>query len=474
MLQSRSKFWQFFFGFRKLETEPGEGFGQLYRSLLTVAWPAALEGMLVSLMNSFDTMMVGKIGAAAIAAVGLCGQPRMILLLAAQALCVGTTSVIARRKGENRRDAANACLKQSLLIVTAMGVLMTVAGYYLAEPFLLLAGANEEMMPDATVYLRITSLAFLANCWALCICAAQRGVGKTRITMVTNMCANVVNVVLNYCLINGHLGFPALGVKGAAIATAVGTGVSFVVALFVVLQKKGYLTILGKGAWTFDRETLAGLLKVGGGSIAESVFLRVGFLINGRLIAGVGTVAYAAHQVVWQVTSLSFTLGDGVSSACTALVGQALGAGKRKRALAQVRVADRVGLYMSALIILFVFATRHQLPRLFSEDPAIIAGAALSFIVVCFGIVPQNIRVILAGSLRGAGDVKFVAWISLLSVALLRPALTWFFCYPVNAWLPAWGFGFTGPWLSFTIDAYVRAFLLTRRVNKGAWVNIQI
>ena len=473
-MKAHGKLWNLFFGMKKVETEEGEGLGELYRSLLIVAWPAALEGMLVSLMNSFDTMMVGKLGAAAIAAVGLCGQPRMILLLVAQALCVGTTSVIARRKGEGRQDAANSCLKQSLLIITLLGVVMIAAGYFLATPFLKLAGANAETLPDAVIYFRITSLAFLANCWALCICAAQRGVGKTRITMVTNMCANVVNIVLNYCLINGHFGFPALGVKGAAIATAIGTCVSFVVALFMVLGKKGYLSILGVGSWKFDKETLAGLVKVGGGSIAESVFLRVGFLINARLVADVGTTAFATHQVVQQVTGLSFTLGDGVSSACTALVGQALGAKKYKRALAQVKVADRVCIYMSAALIAFIFFTRDLLPRLFSDEAEIIAGAALSFIVVCFGIVPQNKRVVFSGCLRGAGDVKFVAMISLLSVAILRPALTWFFCYPMNRWIPAWGFGFTGPWLSFGIDAYVRAFLLTRRINKGEWVNIRL
>ncbi|MCQ2446330.1 MAG: MATE family efflux transporter [Clostridia bacterium] len=473
-MKSHGKLWNFLFGIKKVQTEEGEGFGELYKSLLIVAWPAALEGMLVSLMNSFDTMMVGKLGAAAIAAVGLCGQPRMILLLVAQALCVGTTSVIARRKGQGRQDAANSCLKQSLLIITFLGILMMAGGYFLAEPFLKLAGANAETLPDAAIYFRITSLAFLANCWALCICAAQRGVGKTRITMITNMCANVVNIILNYCLINGHFGFPALGVRGAAIATAIGTCVSFVVALFVVLKKNGYLSILGVGSWKFDKETLSGLVKVGGGSIAESVFLRIGFLVNGRLIADVGTTAFATHQVVQQVTSLSFTLGDGVSSACTALVGQALGAKKYKRALAQVKVADRVCIYMSAFLIVFIFSTRNLLPQLFSEDPEIIAGAALSFIVVCFGIVPQNKRVVFSGCLRGAGDVKFVAWVSLFSVAILRPALTWLFCYPVNAWLPTWGFGFTGPWLSFGIDAYVRAFLLTRRINKGEWVNIKL
>ncbi|MBR5743145.1 MAG: MATE family efflux transporter, partial [Clostridia bacterium] len=298
----RSRIGKMLFGLRGVSLPEGEKTGTFYKTLLLVAWPAALEGMLVSLMNSFDTMMVGRIGPVAIAAVGLCAQPRMILLLLVQALCVGTTSVIARRRGEERQDAAVSCLKQSLVLVTGIGILITVAAYFLADPFLTLAGANEETLPDARIYFRIIAMAFMANCWSLCICAAQRGIGKTRITMITNMIANAVNVFLNYCLIGGHLGFPALGIRGAAIATAIGTCVSCAVAVTVVLRPGGYLSLPKSGKLRFDRETMRGLVKVGSGTIAESVFLRVGFLVSGRLVAGVSTAAYVSTQIVQQVS----------------------------------------------------------------------------------------------------------------------------------------------------------------------------
>lgn len=115
----------FFLGIKgaKLREDDPDTIPDMYKRLLTIAWPAALEGLLMTLMNSFDTMMVGRIGPAAIASVGLCAQPRMIMLLLAQALCVGTTAVIARRKGEGRQEAAVSCLKQSLMIITGIGIL---------------------------------------------------------------------------------------------------------------------------------------------------------------------------------------------------------------------------------------------------------------------------------------------------------------------------------------------------------------
>ena len=453
----------------------GVGPGSLYKKMIAVAWPAALEGMLVSLMNTLDTMMVGTISPTAIAAVGLCAQPRMILLLIVQAVCIGTTAIVARRKGEERQDSAVSCMKQSLAIVTVIGVIITTLALLFAEPFLMVAGAEPgDTLPDAALYFRIISAAFIANCWSLCICAAQRGIGKTRITMVTNMIANIVNVFLNWCLIGGNLGFPALGIKGAAIATAIGTCVSSVIAIAVVLKPGNYLSIPKTGRLRFDSETVKSLIKVGGSSIAEMAFLRVGFLISGRLVVGVSTKAYVSTQIVQQISGLSFTLGDGVGSASTAMVGQSLGAGQKECAKAYVRVAQRISLLMSAVLILIMLLFRGEFPKLFTDDEEIRAAASLCFLVLMVAMVPQNLRAVFSGCLRGAGDVRYVAIVSLFSVAVIRPLLTWFFCYPMNAWFPAMEFGVLGNWISFTVESLIRATLLTKRAYKGKWVNIKI
>lgn len=474
-MEFSNKFTSLLLGFKYTRDEgDAEPLGSMYKKVLQIAWPAALEGLLLTLMNSFDTMMVGKLGPAAITSVGLCAQPRMIILLVAQAICTGTMAVIARRKGEGRQDAANSCLRQSLLLVTFIGILMTVLGVVLANPLLRLAGGTEETLPDAVIYFQVISLAFIPNCWAICICSAMRGIGKTRITMVVNVSANLVNIFLNYCLISGHLGFPALGVKGAAIATAIGTCVSSVIAIVVVMQKSGYLSLRPFKGFRFDKSTLGSIIKVGSGTILESVCMRIGFLLNGKLIAGVGTAAFAASQIVGQVSSLTFCLGDGVSSACTSLVGQSLGANTKKKAQAYVRVGERISIFMSIAIMLFAFFGRNWLPTLFTDDRLVIYGCAVSFIVLLFGIYPQNMRVMLAGCLRGAGDVRYVAFVSLISVAILRPLLTFICCYPLNKAFPAAQFAFTGPWISFVIDALVRWILLHIRVNKGQWVNIRL
>ena len=202
---------------------------QLYKQSLSIAWPSTVEGALLSIISSVDTMMVGTLGAAAIASVGLTSQPRMILLICAQALCVGTTALCARRKGANNPEGANSCLAQSLGVVTALGLLMMLVGYFGADWFMRLAGANEDTLEMSVAYFRIISLGIPLNCWSLCICAALRAIGHTRITMVSNMIANLVNVCLNYLLIYGKFGFPRWGVMGAAVATMTARFLEFVI-----------------------------------------------------------------------------------------------------------------------------------------------------------------------------------------------------------------------------------------------------
>ena len=247
--------------------------------------------------------------------------------------------------------------------------------------------------------------------------------------------------------------------------------VSCFIAIGFVCQKGGYFHLsLPK----FDRITLQGLVRVGSSSILEMGCLRVGFLITSRLVAGIGTNAFAAYQIVSQVTSLSFTLGDGISAAGTSLVGQSLGAKEKDLAMIHVRIARRVSIIVSIALMVVIFLLRRQLALLFTREEEIILGVTLSFYVVIAGVLPQNGRVVYSGCLRGAGDVRYVAMCALISVTVLRPILTYLFCYPFAKVLPALPIAVAGPWVAFDIDAYVRNYLLARRIKQGRWLDIKL
>ena len=464
-----------FLEFPGIELRPEDGTpASLYKKNLNIAWPATLEGALISIIGSVDTVMVGTMGSSAIAAVGLTNQPRMILLILAQALCVGTTALVARRKGAEDREAANRTLAQSMGTVTILGICMTLVGFFGAEPLMRFGGANDETIGMSTIYFKIVSLSFIFNSWQLCICAAMRAIGQTKVTMVTHITANLVNMFLNYCLIGGNLGFPALGVTGAALATAIGTVVASIVAFFFVLRKNGYLRLNFLQMFRFDRDTMHGLTTVGVSSMAESVALRVGFLITTKLIAGLGTAAMASYQIVSQVTSLSFTLGDGIAAAGASYVGQSLGAERPELARVHVMISRRLSMITSILLMLLIFVFRNQIAGLFTNEANIIWGVTLSFYVVIVGIIPQNGRIVYSGCLRGAGDVRFVAVCALLSVAIIRPLATYLLCYPMREMFPMLELTVTGPWAAFVLDSFVRDAMLAVRIRHGQWLTIRL
>lgn len=195
---------------------------EVYKRQFDLTWPCAVESVLVSLIGSIDTMMVGGIGPEAIAAVGITNQPKFILLAVIFSLNTGVTAVVARRKGQQDMLGANSCLRQAMIISLGLSALMSVVGAVFARPILLFAGAGADVIDDATIYFQILMTSIVFTSLSLTINAAQRGAGNTKISMRTNLTANVVNIIFNYLLINGVWIFPKMGVAGAAAATAIG------------------------------------------------------------------------------------------------------------------------------------------------------------------------------------------------------------------------------------------------------------
>ena len=232
-----------------------------YRDVMKIALPSIIEMVLMSLIGSVDTMMVGnELGAEALSSVGLPTQPRMLLLCMFFALNVGVTAIVARRKGEEKQDSANSTLRNALMLALGLSMLLAGLAIAFAVPLMRLAGGDtaesEKVFWDAVDYFRIMTYALPVNALSMCVCAAQRGIGKTKITMWVNMGSNLINVFFNYCLIGGHLGFPRLEVKGAAIASVIGMCAGLVMALATVTaggKYKGYLHLSVRDKWRFEK-----------------------------------------------------------------------------------------------------------------------------------------------------------------------------------------------------------------------------
>lgn len=438
-----------------------------YASTLHMAWPCMVESFLVCMVSFVDTMMVGVLGPHAISAVGITNQPKYILLAAILSLNVGVTAVTARRKGQEDQAGANRCMKQSVLVCLVMSLCLALAGVLFARPLLVFAGADDVVLPDAVIYFQIVSASLLPNGLALTINAAQRGVGRTRIAMFSNLTANLVNIVFNYFLINGAGPFPKWGVAGAAVATFLGNVAAFVMALGSILRRKGYLSVFSRCSWRPDSATMSSVGKVASSAFVEQVCLRLGFFLYAKLVAGLGMVAFAAHQICMNIINISFAVGDGLSVASSALVGQSLGAGRPDMGKLYGSIAQRIAFVLStALFFLFLFG-RFGLLGLFTDDASVIAMGAPVMVVIAFTTHIQTSQVIKTGCLRGAGDTKFTAAMSLVSITCVRPGLTWLLCYPMDM-------GLLGAWIGLFIDQTIRMLLTAARFRSGKWALMKL
>ena len=440
---------------------------ELYRKFLKVAWPSAIESCLICLVGVIDTVMVSKLGEEAIAAVGITNQPKFIVLAVIFSLNVGVTAVVARRKGEEDRVSANRTLRIAILVSLTAVLLTGSVAYIYAEPLLIFCGAEDIYLADAVTYFRILCIGLVFTALNITINAAHRGSGFTKISMRTNVIANLVNVLFNYLLINGIWFFPRLEIRGAAIATALGGFVSCVISFCTLFSKKYYLNFFQKVGKFSIRETLTPVFKVSSSAFVEQVFMRIGFLLYAIMVAKLGTLQYATHLACMNISTLSFSFGDGFAVAASALVGQNLGAGRPDLSKLYGKTGQRIAFIASTILFILFIVLRYPIIQLFSDEPEVIMLGANVLLLLAASTHFQTSQIVLNGCLRGAGDTRFVAIASLISIAIVRPALTWILCFPV-------GLGLYGAWLSLFFDhafRFVSAFI---RFNNNKWVKIKL
>lgn len=440
---------------------------EVYKNSFNMSWPCAFEAVLVSLVGSIDIMMVGGLGAEAIAAVGLTNQPKFVLLAMIFSLNVGVTAIVARRKGAEDFKGANSCLKQSIILSFIISLIMAISGYIFANEIMLFAGAGEDVINDSVAYYKILMVSIVFTSLSLTINAAQRGVGNTKISMRTNVVANIVNLMFNYFLINGVWIFPRLEVRGAAIATTLGSIVGFLMSVFSVYYNTRILDLRGKGNWKFDKDTMKAFFSISGSSVVEQVFMRIGFFSFAMIVAALGTIAFATHQICMNVINLSFCFGDGLSAAAASLVGQNLGAKRPDKAKIYGKTGQRMAFIISTILFFVFILARKQIIMLFNSEEHIVSLGGMIMIIIAFTTHAQTSQTVYNGCLRGAGDTKFVALISFISIALIRPGLAWILCFPANL-------GLKGAWIALFADQTMRYILGKKRFDSGKWTKIKI
>ncbi len=435
----------------------------------SMAFPAIVESFFVAFAGLVDSYMVSELGSTAVAAVGLTTQPKFVGLALFFALNVAISALVARRFGEGKKDDANSILLTSLVMIVFFGVILSILLVVTAPQIMTWCGSTEDTHDMAVTYYRIVMGGMIFNCLQMGINAAQRGAGNTKITMRTNMTSNIINIILNYILITGRFGFPALGIAGAALATVLGTVVSCVMSIVSIMNPNGFVSIpyIVKNKIMPSVKAFKNIVNVGYSVFFEQLLMRIGFVATAIMAANQGTYAMAAHQVVMNIMGLSFSFGDGLQTAAVALIGRSLGEGKPDKAKEYGSVCQMMGGIISvSLAVIYLLGSKALMRAFFEEAEIINIGVNIMYVTIVI-VLFQVRQVVYMGCLRGAGDTLYTAVTAMISATIIRTVVS-YVCGYTFAW------GIIGIWIGVLADQMSRYICSAIRFKKGKWVEIKI
>jgi putative MATE family efflux protein len=436
------------------------------QDVLRLALPAMGEQMLSMMVGIVDTFLVGHLGAAPLAAVGLANQWVFMATTLFGAIATGSTAMIARFVGAREPQQANEVLRQSMLLGALIGVIATILGVSLARPAVVLLGAPQDVVDLSTSYLSVVSSVFFFSTLMFIGNASLRGAGDTRTPLFVMLAVNALNIVVAWVAINGPFGLPQLGVVGSALGAVVGRAVGGMLVVAILLRGRSGIQ-LKLGGLRSDPGLIRRILRVGLPTGLEQLLFRTGHMVFARILAELGTVAYAANQVAMNGWSLSFMPGFGFALAATTLVGQGLGAQDPEGAEQRGYTAFRMGASLMGAVGLLFLLFPAQIVGFFTSDPEVIALGTMPLRMV--GLIQPLLAgtMIFAGALRGAGDTRWPMLVTGGSIWLVRLPLAYLFALVLD-------WGLLGAWSALILDLSLRGLLNYLRFRSGRWKTVKV
>lgn len=434
------------------------------RRILALALPIIAAMVSQALLNVVDTAMVGGLGDAALAAVGL----GSFVLFTCQAmilgLSVGVQALSARRKGQGRWQETATPLNAGLLLIVVIGPLLALVLCLLAPWFFPLLNPDPAVVAGAVPYFQIRMLAGPLMAMNYAFRGYWNGIGQSRLYMSTLLVMHASNVLLNYMFIYGHFGAPALGVSGSGLGTALsvllGTGIYYGFG-WRYARPGGFLKTRPR------REDFAVLLRIsvpaGLQHVSQSAALVALYWIIGRI----GTAELAAANVLINVMTVVILPGMGLAMAAATLVSQALGQGDADEARRWARDTLRLGLIGLGLLATPMVLTPDLILGLFIHNPDTLALARWPMRIAGLAVVLEGIKRVYMQVLMSAGDGRRVMRVSVLTQWLLfTPA-----AYLIG---PVWGLGLLGIWLGQELYRLTQVVLFRRYWRQGRWAHIRL
>lgn len=441
--------------------------GSLRRAVVLLAIPMIIEMGMESVFAIVDIFFVGKLGKHAVSTVGLTESVLTIVYSLAIGLSMAATAVVARRIGEKNPGEASRSAVQSLIIAAVLIALVTVTGMVFAPDILRLMGAEPETIAHGVAYTRIMFGSSLSIILLFMINGIFRGAGNASIAMKSLGLANLFNILLCPLLINGWGPVPALGLTGAAVATAVGRTIGVVYQLYNLFGGKSVVQ-LNLHSFKADKIIIRSMLKIAWPATVQFIIGSCSWIFMAKLVAQTGhSAASAGYQTALRIIMFFILPAWGISNASATLVGQNLGAREFERAENAVYTTAKYNAVFMFVVSLLFFTGADAIASVFANTEEVRQFVTMALRIISTGYIFYGVGMVMTSALNGAGDTK--------TPTVINICCFWLFQIPL-AYLLAKYFelGPKGVFLSIPIAETaitISAYILFR---KGKWKEVKV
>lgn len=436
------------------------------RAVFLLAVPMVLELVLESTFAVADIFFVGKLGASAVATVGLTETILFLVYSIGMGLAMAVTAVVARRVGENKPEDAAITAVQAIWLAMLASVPFTIAGIVFAQDILRLMGGDEWTLTHGYSYMQwalgsnaVIMLLFTIN-------AIFRGAGDAAAAMRVLWVANALNIILDPILIFGFGPIPAFGLEGAAIATTIGRGTGVLMQLWILFGGSKHLRVL-RSHVIWHGAIVWNVLRTSFGGIGQMIVAMTSWIFLMRILADIGSEAVAGATIAIRIMMFMMMPAWGMSNAAATLVGQNLGAQQPERAEASVwRIGAYNMVYLLAVSVAF-FALPRELMGIFTNDATVIAIGAEWLRILSYSLFVYGWWMVSVQAFNGAGDTATPTWINVGFFWALQIPLSWFLAIGLD-WQQSGVF-----WGVFISETSVGLFTLWL-FSRGKWKTAQV
>jgi putative MATE family efflux protein len=440
--------------------------GSLSRGIALLAIPTMFEMAMESTFGLVDAFWVARLGADAMAAVGLTESLVVLVFSIALGLSMAATATVARRIGEKDPEGASIAAVQAIGCGVVVSTITGIAGALFAPQLLALMHADPAVIKVGTGYTTILLGGNLSIILIFLINGVFRGSGDAAVAMRTLWLSNAINLVLDPCFIYGYAGFPKLGVAGAAVATTTGRSIGVIYQLWMLSRGRGRVAIARRHL-RVDWPVLLRLLRIARTSTVQYFIAIASWVSLARINAMFGSAAIAGYTLAIRIILFALMPSWGICSAAATLVGQNLGAKRPDRSERAVWLGGTYNMAFLTLVGIAFFAGARLLVSCFTNDPQVVPIAVDCLKYVSLGYPFYAWGMIMEQAFNGAGDTATPTWINLFCYWMLQIPLAWYLAQMA-------GMGPHGVYVAICGAESVLAVVSVILFRRGRWKEVKV